>query len=86
MDNWPTNNFPDNEWNLNAADFVAHVAKYPGFWCCDHDLKYLNLRIDTRVDRFLLLDRDKNRLSPDRVLEAINKWCNRTSVKGGDDA
>lgn len=72
---WPTiGEDVGNPWHLHATHFVNTVRLSHGFWSYDFDLKYLELRLDTRVDRFVLLDRDRNRIHADRVLSAISRW------------
>ena len=50
---WPTKGPNLNEWHENAAAFVKLVQDNPGFWCADPELKYLNVRIDTRSGHFI---------------------------------
>jgi len=68
---WPTS----RGWGKNASGLVCLMKSYRGFWAVDFDLKYLNLCIDTRFDEFYLTDRDNKPIHPDRVLEAIDRYC-----------
>lgn len=73
---------PDfNSWNSDFDKFAALLVSVRDkpWWIMDFDLKYLNIRIDTRDNGFILLsDRDHNgkceRISPDRVVEAIERY------------
>lgn len=84
-DTWPTSGPDFNSWNLDLPRFTKlldDVKDHP-WWCADSQLKYLEIRIDTRDNGFLLFDRDRNRVSPDRVVEAIKRW-NETFLKRTD--
>lgn len=69
-----------NVWYESADSFIKMIADCPGFWCSDSDLKYLNIRLDTRVNRFKLYIDSKVdggpriEIHPDRVISAINSW------------
>ena len=73
---------PENTWNTGLDEFIAVLseAKDESWWCCGTDLKYLNIRIDTRDNAFILTvdgckDKDyKQRIDPQRVVDAIAKW------------
>lgn len=73
---------PENTWNTGLEEFmyVLFNACEQPWWCVDGDLKYLNLRIDTRDNAFILSvnGRGENapqvRIDPQRVIEAIAKW------------
>ena len=75
---------PENTWNTGLDKFIEVLNGGAGeaWWCCDTDLKYLNLRVDTRDNAFLLTvdgckDGDpKRRIDPQRVVDAIAKWRN----------
>lgn len=76
---WPNNECDFNRWYHDLTAFVEILSKAEsGYWCEDHQLKYLNIRVDSRNCRFVLLvdDRDggKERISPNRVIAAIKKW------------
>jgi hypothetical protein len=78
----------EGPWHEDLEDFMAklfwarkNLAK--GYWCCDFDVKYLTLRIDTRDLGYLVFAdgrgdlsnaSNKFRISPDAVRAAINKW------------
>lgn len=67
---------PDfNEWEIEWERFAAMLADAKGeyFWIYDGALKYLNIRLDTRSNAFILYDRDDNRIDPARVEEAIRQ-------------
>jgi len=65
-------------WNADASDFLKTVALNHGFWVKDYRLKYLELRIDTREDAFILRDRDHNLIEPEAVMDAISKFMRKT--------
>jgi hypothetical protein len=76
---WPSKGPDFNEWYRDLPAFIALLedAKAEGFWTADFDLKYLNVRIDTRDNAWLLLvdgpDGQKERIEPQRVIDAIEK-------------
>ncbi len=70
---WPKTGPDFNEWNKDADKFLALISKHPHMWCYDTQLKYLNMRIDTRSGNFILHDRDGNKVQPERAVEAIRK-------------
>lgn len=72
---------PDfNAWNDDLDKFAAllHSVKDERWWIKDFDLKYLTVRIDTRDNGFVLFcdgrDGTKERISPDRVVAAIERY------------
>ncbi len=68
---WPFDS--PNGWDLDAARFLAFVQRYPMMWLRLSRAKYLEMRIDTRDCGFNLYDRDKNPLSPDDVMKAVEE-------------
>lgn len=68
---WPKSGPAMNAWNNDAAAFVKLVQAHSHIWHNDIDLKYLELRIDTRNGGFLLCDRDGKPIFPERVLAAL---------------
>lgn len=77
-----------NNWHTDLEQFMADLfdAKKNlarGYWCMDGDVKYINLRIDTR-DLGYLIHADgrgnsanmenKFRIHPDDVRNAIKAW------------
>lgn len=73
---WPQHGPAFNSWCNDLPRFIAILADAAdeAWWSSDSDLKYLDLRIDTRDNSFVLFDRDhKARISPDRVIAAIAK-------------
>jgi hypothetical protein len=73
---WPSRGPAFNTWNLNLREFMALLDDAAGecWWAGDSDLKYLNVRIDTRDNAFVLYaanGADPVRVSPDRVIAAI---------------
>jgi hypothetical protein len=72
-DKWPTARSPfgGNPWHLDAAEFVRRVQERPMLWLEDNQLKYLDIRVDTRSGHFIVSDRDGNRIHADRVIDAI---------------
>ncbi|MEM6499298.1 MAG: hypothetical protein AAF709_21555 [Pseudomonadota bacterium] len=73
---------PTNTWNTHLEDLMEALFNAEGqpWWCCDTDLKYINLRIDTRDNAFILSvkgrgeDAQDVRIDPQRVVDAIAKW------------
>lgn len=72
---WPQHGPDFNAWNGNFKEFTELLssAAEEGWWVRDTQLKYLVIRVDTRDNGFLLFDRDKNQISPNRVVEAIEQ-------------
>lgn len=64
----------DDFWHSNVEEFVSMVAGNPGFWRLDPQMKYLELRIDTRNGDFTLKDRDGNFVHPNDVQIEIAEW------------
>lgn len=78
---WPTRGPEFNPWHMDAAKFVALIQANPGLWLSDMDLKYLNVRIDTRSGTFIVSGRDDQRVSPDRVVKAAEDAATRGTNK-----
>lgn len=82
---WPTEGPGFNPWHTDLARFmqIMEDAKDLSFWCVDMELKYLNVRIDTRNNRWILTSDNKNadgsrvRVDPQRVVDAIEKYRGR---------
>lgn len=55
----------------DLAGFAALLADHPHLWLQDSQLKYLDIDVDTRSATFGLRDRDGNRVTAERVVEAI---------------
>ncbi len=72
---WKTTGPDFNRWNLDFLSFAKLLDDNSDthFWTGDPELKYLNIRVDTRGAAFILTDRDGNRISPDRVVSAIER-------------
>ncbi len=70
---WPQTGPSFNAWENDFPRFAAILddAANEAWWSSDMPLKYLEVRIDTRQNHFILYDRDRNRVSPDRVISAI---------------
>ncbi len=66
-----TTDLRDGNWWPNVIKFLARLEGHPDMWHGDADLKYLNVRVDTRDGAFRLSDRNGNPVHPDRVLEAL---------------
>ena len=71
------------------TDFDAFSAKLNGvkghkWWCQDMALKYLDIRIDTRDNGYILsikdYDETKHFVHPNRVYRAIDEYCKRFSI------
>lgn len=73
---WPHSGPEFNAWEDDVFALVAQMQKLQNhpWWCMDMPLKYLSIWIDTRDGGFILKDRDGNRISPDRVIRAMNTW------------
>lgn len=67
---WPRSGPDFNQWFEDISLFAAIVKKGSGMWIKDGQLKYLDVRIDTRSGHFVLFDRDHKRITPERVLLA----------------
>lgn len=80
MKDWPNNGSDINLWYTNFGEFakILHQAKDDTFWICDQPLKYLNIRLDTRRNQFLVLidkrGEEERQISPVRVIKAINQY------------
>lgn len=73
---WPAHGPSFNEWRddlVRLATILADASD-ESWWCADTALKYLEIRVDTRDGGFVLYDRDRNKISPERVEQAIAKW------------
>lgn len=72
-----------NKWESDLKSFMKKLnsMKDKTWWVTDMQLKYLNLTIDTRNNRFILKDHNNTRITPDRVLKAILKYENETLGK-----
>jgi hypothetical protein len=77
---WPVRKsvFGVNEWNINLSEFMEKLNSVEDehWWICDTHLKYLNIRIDTRSNNFLLFV-DNERIDPDRVVKAIDEYLEK---------
>ena len=73
---WPRHRPAFNAWNDDLTAFAKLIDDAAGeyWWCYDTALKYLQIRVDTRDGGFVLLDRDGNRVEPERVIAAIERW------------
>ena len=73
---------PENTWHTGLDEFTAKLNSASGqsWWICDPYLKYLNIRIDTRDNAFILTIDGKNgsgkaeRIDPQRVVNAIDDF------------
>lgn len=79
MEPWPKSGPDFNEWNQDVGTFGAllQAAKRQHWWCSDSQLKYLEIRVDTRSGHFVLKDRDGNNIDPGRVVAAIERHRDR---------
>lgn len=74
-ENWKESGPAFNKWYDDAAGFLALIQRHDGFWCTDHTVKYLNIRVDTRDGGFVFLpDRHGIEMTAERVLKAIKEW------------
>jgi hypothetical protein len=73
---WPHSGPQFNAWEDDVFALVAEMQKLKDepWWGMDSQLKYLSVWIDTRDGGFILKDRDHNRISPDRVVKAMDAW------------
>jgi hypothetical protein len=73
---WPKHGNKVNEWYSDIQRFIRYLCLFDKepWWSMDSELKYLDIRIDTRDNGFLLFDRDRNKVEPERVIKALNKW------------
>lgn len=67
-DEWPHDN-----WNLDAARFLRLIQSAPSSWLCYHEMKYINLRVDTRDGGFLLMQNDGDATDVSRILAAVKR-------------
>lgn len=71
------------QWKTNLSEFMAKLDQVKDicWWCHDTDLKYLEIRIDTRDNGFLLYaasgNGDRELVSQDRVYKAIESYLDR---------
>lgn len=73
---WPKDKYGHgtNEWEHDIGAFGTLLqANTDGWWCFDTKLKYLDIRVDTRDGGFIV-SAEGQRISPDRVVDAIQKW------------
>lgn len=72
-------------WRTDLEEFMQHVfaAKGHSYWCTDWDVKYLNIRIDTRDNAYTLMAdgrgdasnmKNKFHITPRKVLDAMDAW------------
>lgn len=73
---WPKSEYMNgaNIWYHDADKFVAFMKQFPNFWPFRPELKYLNLRIDTRFNSFILQLDDETRVSVDEVLNSLREY------------
>lgn len=70
---WPEKHGPEfNRWNGDIGLFAALIKQHPRLWLADSQLKYLDIRVDTRNGHFIIEDRDGNRIEPERVMMACH--------------
>ena len=75
---WPKDKgsvIPSNIWETDFAAFAKLLTDNQdlNFWTEDWELKYLEMRLDTRDNAFILRSRDGKRIDPQRVVDAIAK-------------
>lgn len=68
---WESSGPSYNVWYVDTAKFMAIVQQHSDLWLRNSQLKYLNIRMDTRSGHFRLTDRDSRNISPIDVLDAI---------------
>lgn len=76
-----TANKLDDEWDTGLDEFMVKLigSSDKPWWTCDPYLKYLNIRVDTRDNAFILTidgkggSDKKERIDPQRVIDAIAK-------------
>lgn len=88
---WPICNRsidPENVWNKELHRFMVALdeVRNEPWWICDTDLKYLNIRIDTRDNGFWLTidgkgNNNKIRIDPQRVIRAIEEYKTKYGIK-----
>lgn len=78
----------DDGWHNDFEEFVGDLIKadrelVSGYWCMDTDVKYINIRVDTRDLSYILTAdgrgpssnmKNKFRIVPQTVRNAINAW------------
>lgn len=72
-----------NSWWTEFRKLTEAMLSVEGhyWWIYDTDLKYLNIRLDTRDLGFVLTDREGVQIDPQRVLDAIEKYKERMVKK-----
>lgn len=81
---WKTHGPDFNAWNDDLDQFIGllNSVKDKPWWVVDIALKYLDIRIDTRDNGWILrIEDSKERISPDRVVAAIAKYHDRFGTK-----
>ncbi len=70
---WKSRGPAFNSWWLNYRQLTEALLSVEGqpWWISDTELKYLNIRLDTRDLGFIITDRDGVQIDPQRVLDAI---------------
>lgn len=73
---WPydSDHALSNVWYSDAAQFVKIVQDNGGFWPLNPNMKYIDIRIDTRTGHFVLRDGQHNDITPDDVMAVIQEW------------
>lgn len=73
---WASRGPTFNSWWTNyraLTDALLSVEGQP-WWVCDTELKYLNIRLDTRDLGFIITDRDGTQIDPSRIIAAIEAF------------
>lgn len=85
MSDAPLEGMSPRVWNDNLEELMQRLfeMKEHAFWCSDWDVKYLNVRIDTRDNGYVLQADGRGNssnmkntflISPDKVFTAMDKY------------
>ncbi len=89
-DTWPTSKDTGDTWNINFGRFcgILNSVQDVRWWIVDFDLKYLEIRLDTRDNGFLLFidkeygKKERERVDPQRVVDAIQRFKEKYTAQG----
>jgi hypothetical protein len=77
---------PASPWHLAIATFAATVQNGGAFWSVARQLKYLDVRIDTRDGAFTLRDLHGKPTTPADVAKAIEQWSEIEGTRAPETA
>ncbi len=76
---WPATGgeLSGNVWHSGLVEFIQILdsVKDERWWIVDTELKYINIRVDTRTNHFIVgIDDSDERIDPQRVVDAIETY------------